>query len=302
MAHYLEYYVDEKDEGKEVLFLMQKKLALTTKKVRSVKHEEDGILLDGKRVTVRQRMKKGQILYVKLEDSKEKQNRIAGKKMPLCILYEDEDLLFVDKPAGLVSHPSKGHSADSLANGIQAYFDEKGEDSRIHLIGRLDKDTSGIVGIAKNSVTAERMIKQRKEGLLVKEYLALVKGNPPDKGELNIPVEEMRDAQDGNKLKMKEGCGENAKTARTIFRVLRRYEGFCLVSLQIETGRTHQIRVHMALSGWPLVGDSLYGGGPEQGMERAALHAARLTCRHPFRGNTLKIKTKLPEDFSLLLL
>ena len=102
----------------------------------------------------------------------------------------------MDKPAGIVSHPSKGHLSDSMINGVQAYFEnegrEKNERSNIHLIGRLDKETSGILGIAKNSVTAERMIKQRQRGILIKEYYALVKGNPPEEGILEIPMEEMR--------------------------------------------------------------------------------------------------------------
>ena len=206
MAHFLQYRLGPADDGKEVLFLMQKVLGLTTKKVRSVKHEERGILLDEERVTVRARGKEGQLLKVMLEDSQEKQSKIAPVKMNLHILYEDEDLLFVDKPTGIVSHPSKGHTCDSLINGVQAYFEEKGsfnnKRSNIHLIGRLDKETSGILGIAKNSVTAERLIRQRKTGVLVKEYLAFVKGNLPENGVLEIPMEEMRDSKDGDKLKM----------------------------------------------------------------------------------------------------
>ena len=153
-----------------------------------------------------------------------------------------------------------------MINGVQAYFEnegrEKNERSNIHLIGRLDKETSGILGIAKNSVTAERMIKQRQRGILIKEYYALVKGNPPEEGILEIPMEEMRDARDGDKLKMKVGQSENAKTAKTFFQVVKRFEKFSLVSLVIETGRTHQIRFHMASIGCPLLGDSFYGDGP----------------------------------------
>lgn len=305
MTHYLEYRLGPTDNGKEVLFLMQKILGLTTKKVRSVKHEERGILLDEERVTVRARGKEGQLLKVLLEDSQEKQNKIASTKMNLHILYEDDDLLFVDKPAGIVSHPSKGHSYDSLINGVQAYFDnegrEKNERSSIHLIGRLDKDTSGILGIAKNSVTAERMIKQRQRGILVKEYYALVKGNPPENGVLEIPMEEMRDIYDGDKLKMKAGAGENAKSAKTFFRVITRFEKFSLVSLIIETGRTHQIRFHMASIGCPLLGDSFYGDGPELGISRTALHAHCLTFTHPFCEKVMRIESEMPKDLSFLL-
>lgn len=305
MIHYLKYHLGPTDDGKEVLFLMQKVLGLTTKKVRSVKHEERGILLDEERVTVRARGKAGQVLKVMLEDSQEKQNKIASTKMNLHILYEDEDLFFVDKPAGIVSHPSKGHSSDSLLNGVQAYFENEGREkngrSNIHLIGRLDKETSGILGIAKNSVTAERLIRQRQDGILVKEYYALVKGNPPEDGVLEIPMEEMRDSQNGDKLKMKVGQGENAKSAKTFFRVIKRFERFSLVSLIIETGRTHQIRFHMASIGCPLLGDSFYGDGPELGISRTALHAHRLTFTHPFCEKVMRIESEMPKDFSFLL-
>ena len=305
MAHYLEYRLGPTDTGKEVLFLMQKVLGLTTKKVRSVKHEERGILLNGERVTVRARGREGQLLKVMLEDSQEKQNKIASTKMNLHILYEDEDLLFIDKPTGIVSHPSKGHSRDSLINGVQAYFEnegrEKNERSMIHLIGRLDKETSGILGIAKNSVTVERLIRQRKEGTLVKEYFALVKGNPPREGVLEIPMEEMRDVHDGDKLKMKAGNSENAKMAKTFFKVVKRFEKFSLISLVIETGRTHQIRFHMASIGCPLLGDSFYGDGPELGISRTALHACQLRFTHPFCEKVMRIKSEMPKDLSFLL-
>lgn len=305
MEHYLEYVLEETDDGKEVLFLMQKILGLTTKKVRSVKHEERGILLDGERVTVRTKGKAGQVLKVMLEDSQEKQNKVAATKMHLHILYEDDDLLFVDKPTGIVSHPSKGHLRDSLINGVQAYFEKgNGRDnkrSNIHLIGRLDKETSGVLGIAKNSVAAERLIRQRQSGILVKEYLALVKGNPPERGVLEIPMEETRDMQDGDKLKMKAGMGKNAKTAKTFFRVVKRYEKFSLISLVIETGRTHQIRFHMSEIGCPLLGDSFYGDGPELGVSRTALHAYRVSFTHPFCQKVMRIESEMPKDLSFLL-
>ena len=146
-----------------------------------------------------------------LEDSQEKQSKIAPVKMNLHILYEDEDLLFVDKPTGIVSHPSKGHTCDSLINGVQAYFEEKGsfnnKRSNIHLIGRLDKETSGYFRNCKEQRDSRKTDQTKEDGRLVKEYLALVKGNLPENGVLEIPMEEMRDTKDGDKLKMKAGHG-----------------------------------------------------------------------------------------------
>ena len=180
IMQYLEYHTKEEDQGREVISILRSELGLSTTKIRSVKWDPAGILLDGERVTVRHRVEEGQTLRVLKNDSENRQKRILPCPMKLDILYEDEDLIFINKPAGLVCHPSAGHRLDSLANGIQAYFDEKAERSSIHLLGRLDKDTSGIVGIAKNGVIARKMILDRR---IKKEYLAIAEGYlPADKG------------------------------------------------------------------------------------------------------------------------
>ena len=283
-------------------------LELTKKQVSRAKFRPDGICKNKVQCRVTEKVSMGDEICICLETDEIQSAQLVLAKIQgerLRILYEDEDLIFVDKPAGIVSHPSKGHLSDSMINGVQAYFEnegrEKNERSNIHLIGRLDKETSGILGIAKNSVTAERMIKQRQRGILIKEYYALVKGNPPEEGILEIPMEEMRDARDGDKLKMKVGKSENAKTAKTFFQVVKRFEKFSLVSLVIETGRTHQIRFHMASIGCPLLGDSFYGDGPELGISRTALHAQQLTFTHPFCEKVMRIESEMPKDLSFLL-
>ncbi len=289
IMHYLEYYVKKEDHEREVISILRSDLGLSTTKIRSVKWDPAGILLDGEKVTVRHRVREGQILKVLMNDSENRQKRILACPMELDILYEDEALIFINKPAGLVSHPSAGHRQDSLANGLQAYFDEKEERSSIHLLGRLDKDTSGILGIAKNGVIARKMILDRG---IKKEYIAIVEGYlPEEKGTIRLSMEEYRDPED-HLLKMRSG----PKEAVTSYEVIHRQEDFSVCRIRITTGRMHQIRFHMAQTGHPLLGDSLYGHGPTGGLARAALHAYEVSFTHPLSGEKITLNADLPKD------
>ena len=226
--------------------------------------------------------------------------------MALSILYEDENLLFVNKPAGIVCHPSQGHLTDSLASGVAAYFLEQEELSQVHLIGRLDKDTSGILGIAKNKVTAERMIALREQGKVQKEYLALVNGCPPkEEGSIEIGMKEYRNRESGDgRLRMCRDISSSGKHAMTHYQVIQRLSGYTLCRVHIETGRTHQIRFHMAQIGCPLMGDDLYGSSmkqSEKAIDRTALHAYRSCFSHPFTGEKVELTAPLPDDMKKML-
>ncbi|MDO4977054.1 MAG: RluA family pseudouridine synthase [Eubacteriales bacterium] len=296
--HFLEYRISDQEEGKEVLSILREDLLLTTRKIRAIKQEEFGILLEGKRVTVREHVKAGELLQIMLND-KEGEDRIVPYDIPVKILYEDDNLLFANKPSGIVSHPSIGHKYDSFAGAIKAYLLAKGESCGIHLIGRLDKDTSGILGIAKNSVTKERMIRARQEGKIKKEYIALAEGNFPSKepSVVTIPMEEYRDEEDGYKLKMRRALeAEKGLTAITNYQLIENLEGSSLLSVQIETGRMHQIRFHMAEMGHPLIGDEIYGKANEE-IKRAALHAYKVAFQHPYEDRKIEILAEMPEDF-----
>ena len=299
--HYLDYVIKTQDHGREVLSILRGELKLSTHKIRSVKWEEKGILLDGIRVTVRQRVRQGQKLQILLNDSME-ESHIAATPMDLSILYEDENLIFLEKPSGIVSHPSMGHSKDSLANGLASYYERKKQlDSGIHLIGRLDKDTSGIVGIAKNSVTKDRMIHFRKQGHIRKEYLALVEGKMKEKiGVITHPMVEYRDEKDGFKIKMRSPMtGESGLFAVTHYEVIAESHDDSLLLLWLETGRMHQIRFHMASIGHPLLGDSIYGhGSVEKRIERTALHAWKLRFLHPYHLEEMELISRIPEDMA----
>ena len=299
--HYLELIITGKQENTEVLSVLRHDMGLSTRKIRALKRHPEGILLDEKPVTVRETVRSGQKVKVILNDTEEGNERILPASMALSILYEDENLLFVNKPAGVVCHPSKGHLTDSLASGVVSYFQEKEELSQVHLIGRLDKDTSGILGIAKNKVTAERMIALREQGKVQKEYLALVNGCPPrEKGMIEIGMKEYRNRESGDgRLKMCPDSSVSGKTARTHYQVLQHFSDYTLCRITIETGRTHQIRFHMAEIGCPLLGDSLYGISSR--MDRTALHAYRSCFSHPFTGEKMELIAPLPDDMKKLI-
>lgn len=295
MKKYLDYWIQPEDEGREVKSILQKTMKLSTKKIRSIKFHEQGILLDGKRTMVRERVKAGQCLSILLTDMEEKEQAIIANPMALDILWEDDQFLFVNKPTGMVCHPAQGHLVDTLVNGVKAYFMENDASARIHLVGRLDKDTSGIVAIAKNKVAAERLCFE-------KTYYALVCGHPePKSGYIDITMEETYVGEDERMLKMQRTQSDGGKIAGTHYEVIREYEDFSLCSLLLDTGRTHQIRFHMSEMGWPLLGDSLYGGGTQKGMRRTALHAGKIRFSHPFTGQIVEICAPIPQDMEDLL-
>lgn len=288
--NYLEYQISQEEDGREVKTLLFRELNLTAKKIRSVKFHECGILLDGQRVTVREKVRAGQILAVLLDDVEDKEQAIIPNPMELDIIYEDDYYLFLNKPTGLCCHPAQGHLVDTLANGVRAYFDGKDTMDRIHLVGRLDKDTSGIVVVAKNSVAAERLV-------FDKTYYALVEGKvTPEKGYIGIAMEESYEGEDNRILKMKRATGENGKEAGTHYALEREFDTFSLCALRLDTGRTHQIRFHMSEMGWPLIGDSIYGNGATGQMSRTALHAGMVDFTHPFTGQDIHLVAPIPPD------
>ena len=266
---------------------------------------------------------------IKMECS-ERENAISNLKLgfpELEILYEDQDILAVNKPAGMVTHPSGIHYQDSLSNLIAEYFRSKGEETRIRSIGRLDKETSGILLFARNQISAARLQKQREEGKLQKTYLAVVEGTFEEEiwqtSLQEIPVIMEKDKWEKislplapdpeNPLKMvlsPEGTLPGSKNAVTYYQVLKSYGNASLVQLHLETGRTHQIRVHMAGTGHPLLGDTLYNEStdekgkaavPGNPFTRAALHAWKLEFYHPFTGEKILLEAPSPVDFESFL-
>lgn len=221
---------------------------------------------------------------------------IIPQPMDLDIVYEDDDLLVINKPSGLVVHPAPGHYQDTLVNGLLAYSNKLSDingEFRPGIVHRIDKDTSGLLVVCKNNETHEELANQLSDKTLFRQYLAIVHGEiEEDEGEIIAPIG--RDPRDRVKMAV---VAKNSKEAQTNFKVLERYDHYTLVSCNLLTGRTHQIRVHFDFINYPLVGDPLYGIKPTIDTKGQALHAYKLGFIHPRSGEYMEFEAKPPQEF-----
>lgn len=221
---------------------------------------------------------------------------IIPQPMDLDIVYEDDDLLVINKPSGLVVHPAPGHYQDTLVNGLLAYSNKLSDingEFRPGIVHRIDKDTSGLLVVCKNNETHEALANQLSDKTLFRQYLAIVHGEiEEDEGEIIAPIG--RDPRDRVKMAV---VAKNSKEAQTNFKVLERYDHYTLVSCNLLTGRTHQIRVHFDFINYPLVGDPLYGIKPTIDTKGQALHAYKLGFVHPRSGEYMEFEAKPPQEF-----
>lgn len=238
---------------------------------------------------------------------------LVPEAIPLNIVYEDDDLIVVDKAAGMVVHPGAGVDSGTLANALVYHFNSlSGIGGRIRpgIVHRLDKDTSGLLVVAKNDVAHERLSDQFRDRLVLKKYIALVYGRVSrERGEIEARI----GRGPRNRTRMAVLTGGAGRPAHTIFEVAERYKDFTLLRVRIKTGRTHQIRVHLAHIGHPVVGDVTYGGGREKSIRDAAvkravaalnrhfLHSAELSFNHPRTGERQTFTSPLPQELSVLV-
>lgn len=223
---------------------------------------------------------------------------VEPEAIPLRIVYEDADLLVVDKPAGLTVHPAPGHARHTLVNALLAHCSDLsgvGGVLRPGIVHRLDKDTSGLLFVAKNDRAHAGLSRQLKERSVEKAYLALVRGRL-EQAEGVIEGAIGRDPRNRRRMAVVEG----GRPARTAYRVREYLDGMTLVEVMPSTGRTHQIRVHFAAAGHPIVGDALYGK-PSDLIGRQFLHAYRLAFRHPADGRAIELESPLPADLEQAL-
>ena len=223
--------------------------------------------------------------------------------MPLDIVYEDQDLLVVNKPAGMVVHPAPGHTDDTLVNALLAHVPAlRGSDETLRpgIVHRLDKDTSGLIIVAKNARTQAALLAQIQQHAIIKRYLALVDGNVSlDQGSIDAPIG--RDPRHRQQMAI---TAVGSREARTHFKVLERYARHTLLLIQLETGRTHQIRLHLKAIGHPVMGDPVYGSGnvfKRVPLNRQFLHACQLSFTHPFTGKPINLEAPLPADLQAVL-
>lgn len=286
----LEYIIENNKSN--INQILQNELSISSRLLyKLIKSQR--ILLNGNICDTRNHSNVGDTLIVDFNYDEDNSN-IVPTKMDLDIIYEDEWLLIVNKPAGVAIHPSILHYSDSLCNGIRFYFDSIGLKKKIRPVNRLDLNTSGLVIFAKCEYIQECLISQMKDNLFKKEYLALCDGIFENKyGTINLPIARKEDS-------IIERCiSDDGQPSITHYKVLKEFSNYSLVRCILETGRTHQIRVHMSAISHPLIGDSLYGSLSDL-IDRQALHCYKLKFVHPITKKFMDFCGEIPLDFKKL--
>ncbi|MCR1897707.1 RluA family pseudouridine synthase [Irregularibacter muris] len=289
--HRLVYKVDLKYDGMKIKEILREELSLSTRLLKSIK-DNGYILLNHEKTKWFKSAYEGDTILIEMG---EENIDAAPAPIPLDIVYEDEDVLLVNKQSGLVAHPTKGHIYDTLANGIAHHWTEKGISCKIRFVNRIDMDTSGIILIAKNKFAHQNIQRQMEENKVEKVYWAFVEGKLGDKqGVIHAPIG-LASEEDIRRTVL-----ENGRPSITHYQVIQEYKNASLVELKLETGRTHQIRVHMKYIGHPLLGDSLYNPEASKYIHRQALHAREIGFTLPRKKVYKKFSAPLPEDMEYL--
>ncbi len=292
----LEYRITGAEAGQSVEHFLKERLHFGKKQISRLKFREEGLRLNGSRCRVSQILREGELLQIgldtegKVKRARETYRDSSGQEAveQLQILYEDQDLIAVFKPGGIPVHPSHGHSRDTLWNQVVSLQEQRGEEWTPRVLGRLDRDTSGIILFAKTTEAAAALAGQRESGLLKKTYLAEAEGTFPEKeGTIDLPIEKDPDAL--NRMRI----GKDGLRAVTRYRVVGEQKDSSLLRLELEQGRTHQIRVHLAALGHPIAGDPIYGTEGKDG--KLHLHAEMLEFSEPFTEQRICIQAPLPE-------
>ncbi|QRG66078.1 RluA family pseudouridine synthase [Brevibacillus choshinensis] len=287
----IRFTADEADTGHTVRDVLQKRYGVSRRLLIRAKFK--GLITrNGEHVFVNEKLQAGDEIAVMVTEDEEE--TVAPEEMPLAIRYEDDDLMVIAKPAGLVVHPTGNHAGGTLANGVIAYWQKRGEHRRFRAVNRLDKDTSGLLIVAKNQWAHEQFSRMQQERTIQRIYQAIAEGVVErEEGAIDAPIGLAEDSFITRQVR------PDGQTAVTHFRVLARGDGMTHLELALDTGRTHQIRVHMSHLGHPLAGDDLYGGSREH-IGRQALHAFRLSFVHPRTGLCMEWTEPLPADMSQL--
>ena len=283
------HHVTAEDDGMEVREIMREYFTFSSRLRNKIKRNKL-TTLNGQPTEGWHRVHEGNVVEVVLP---EERSDFEAENIPLFPVYEDEDLLLINKQPGLVVHPTKGNPSGTCANALMYRMNETGEHFKVRFVNRLDRDTSGILVIAKNSFAQNEITKQMKSNQVEKRYIAIVEGViPEDNGTVDAPIGRP-DPDD-----VRRGVMAGGHPSVTHYKVISRYpeSGFTLIELVLETGRTHQIRVHMAHIGYPLLSDHLYGTERPEIIGRQALHSASLDFIHPVSAKHVHVEAPLPED------
>lgn len=287
-------YTIPTDFHEKTLLSFLKSKGYSSQIVTHLKRTENGILLNGIWGRVRDVLHTGDQLTITLIETESSDN-IVPIELPLDIVYEDEDLMIINKSADTPIHPSQGNYENTLANAVAFYFSNKKESFTYRCINRLDRDTTGLLIIAKHMYSASLLSSMVQNREIHREYLAIATGCVPEEGCIEAPIGRV----DGSTIERHVDF-KNGEYACTHFKRLQYQNGFSLVSLKLATGRTHQIRVHMNAIGHPLPGDFLYHNDRSE-IGRQALHSWKLEFMHPITGKMMQFEQPLPEDMRNLL-
>ncbi len=293
MSRYFTYIIKPEESGITIKDYLKKK-SFSHALIANLKKYEDGIMVNGVRKYTDHHLVSDDELNVCIRE-KPTVSRIMATELKLSVLYEDEDLMVVDKQAGIPIHPSRLNNTETLANAVANYLTDKGIDPVFHCINRLDKDTSGLTIIAKNMYAASLLSEMIRIRTIRRDYLAICEGIfRNNQGSVCAPI-----TRNGTSM-IRYVDHENGEYAETDYQVKGEGNGLSLVRLTLKTGKTHQIRVHMKHIGHPLIGDRLYN--PDNRiMERQALHAQKLTFTHPVTGMNISITSDIPADMESVI-
>jgi len=297
----LEKKVTDIKEGIKIKEYLKKELGLSTRLIRSASLNQN-IFVNDEVVKMNRILNDGEI--IKIDLAKDESQDIAPEKMDIDAIYEDEDILVVNKRPFMVVHPTKSYQSGTLANGIMNYFRESNQNCIVRLVSRLDMNTSGLIIIAKNQFSHGMLSREMSENNVEKRYLAIVHGNlEKDSGVIDLPIYKPEEIEEGIKNGIKRVIDERGQRSVTHYKVIESFKNAALVECKLETGRTHQIRVHLSNIGHPIYGDTLYGYGEEEEelIKRQALHAYALDFKSPRTGELLFLKSELPEDMKELI-
>lgn len=281
--------------GNRLDIFLSNKIEYTRSQIKNY-IKNGNILVNGKKEKAGYLLKENDFIYVNIEDEN---NTLKGEDIPLNIKYEDEDLLVISKDQNMVVHPGAGNSNNTLVNALIYRYPQivnVGDEERPGIVHRLDKDTSGLMMVAKTQRAYESLVNQFKDSLIEKKYLAIVEG----KIESEIYIDEPIGRDQRNRIKFTV-TNINSKEARTLLKPIKIFDNYTLVDIKLETGRTHQIRVHMRYIGHPILGDLIYGNKNKFKIDKQMLHSYSLTFNHPFTNQKIKIIDDFPERFENFL-
>ena len=288
MDRVLEYEIPSEYDGANITTVLKRHFKISTNLIKDLKKYKEGIQVNGEHRRVVDFVAKGDILKITIRDTASE--NIVPTDIPLDIVYEDEDVLVINKLPNMPTHPSMGNYENSLANGVMYYYKSKGEERVFRAVNRLDKDTSGLMAVAKNSYIHARLGEEIQKKELKRKYMCIVCGDVVHDGTVDAPIRRA-DGSVINRIVAPDG-----QRAVTHYRVIKRYGEYTLLEMKLETGRTHQIRVHMAYIGHPLVGDWLYGTEDHNIAKRQMLHSCYLCFTHPITGQIMDFKDEMAED------